>query len=229
MKSCSNLFRSTPLALAALFVAAVAFGRSLDRTVVTINDEVILESDVEKFGKKLKSKSFQELFGGVDPKVIANRESVLQLMVEERIINQQVKKLDLQASPQEIDGQIRAILKRNNITEKQLGDRLKQLGSTIDEYREGIKRQVERRNLVEREIRPTLEISEEQLRHYYQGKAKSESAEVQYKIAHILVQPKAGDWKQATDRAQKVFAEVSKNPDQFEKIAKDASDDTSTK
>src|SRR5205823_6178928 len=100
-------------------------------------------------------------------KVLSNKDAIVQLLVEEKLINQQVKKLDLGASDQEVDGQIRAIEKRNGIGQSQLLERLKQLGTTLSEYREGIRRQIERRNLIDREIKPSLEISDEQLRHFY--------------------------------------------------------------
>ena len=119
--------------------------RIIDRTLVVVNDDVILESDVDKFAQKIKSKSFQELFGGVNEKMLKDPEAVLQLLVEEKLINQQVKKLELQASDQEVDGQITAITKRNGISKDQLMSRLKQLGTSLDEYRDGIRRQIEKK------------------------------------------------------------------------------------
>jgi parvulin-like peptidyl-prolyl isomerase len=202
--------------------------RLIDKSVMTVNDDTILESDVDKFQKKIQSKSYQELFGGVDERALKDRDSALQLLVEEKIINQQVKKLELTASDQEVHGQIAAILKRNNITEAQLEDRLKQLGTTMADYREGIRRQIERRNLVEREIKPSMEVSEEQLRHYYMRHTKPEDGEIQYKIAHILVENKIKGGLSPADRAKKVYAEVSKDPATFDALVKDVSDDTST-
>lgn len=97
----------------------------VDKTVAAVNDEVILESDIQKFAKKVKSKNFQELFGGgVDTKVLNTPDAILQLLIEEKIINQQVKKLELQASDQEIDGKIHEIMSRNGISEDQLKARL---------------------------------------------------------------------------------------------------------
>lgn len=210
---------------------ASAAPKLLDRTVVTVNSEAILESDIDKFQEKLKSKSFQELFGGIDPKAMESRDAVLQMLVEERLVNQQVKKLELQATEQEVDGQIRAILKRNEISPAQLAERLKQLGTTMAEYKEGIRRQLERKNLIDREIRPSLEITEEQLRHYYQRNARPEDVENQYKIAHILFAPRAkgpAAWVDTENRAKKVWADVSKKPEDFARFVKEFSDDSST-
>ena len=200
----------------------------IDKSVMNVNDDIILESDIDKFQQKIKSKSFQEFFGGIDEKTAKDRNSVLALLVEEKIINQQVKKLDLGASDQEIDGQIRVILKRNGITQQQLTDRLKMLGTGLAEYRDGIRRQIERRNLVEREIKPTLEVSEEQLRHFYQRNNKAEDSQLSYNIAHILIENKDKGGISAEERAKKIWKELSENPKNFEAFVKDYSDDTTT-
>ncbi|MBI1861585.1 MAG: peptidylprolyl isomerase [Deltaproteobacteria bacterium] len=228
------MLRSQPLFNKIIFGGALCLGLSLsarnlvDRTVVTVNDEVVLESDVAEFHRKTQSKSFQELFGGINPEVLKDPQKTLQLLVEEKIIDQQVKKLELKANDQEVDGQIRAILKRNSITTAQLGERLKQLGATLPDYREGIRRQLERKNLIDREIRPTLEVSDEQVRHFYLRTSQSAKAEKEYKLAHILLDASKKDAKNPDVRAKEIYAQLQKDPVQFDALAKQYSTDSST-
>ncbi|MFM8315687.1 MAG: peptidylprolyl isomerase, partial [Deltaproteobacteria bacterium] len=201
----------------------------IDRTLVLINDEPILESDVSAFQKRLKSKSFQELFGGIPNNVIDNRDAALQLLIEERLVNQQVKKLELNASDQEVEAQIKSILKRNAISQSQLVERLKQLGSSLSEYKDGIRRQIERRNLIDREIRPSLELSDEQLRHYYLRNASPEETEQEYKLAHIFLGFKDSSSKAKKDaetRANEVWRLASEKGSDFQRLAKEYSDDS---
>lgn len=202
--------------------------RIVDQVAVSVNDEIVLDSDVADFKKKLVSKSFKELFGGIDESALKDDRAILELLIEERIINQQVKKLELEATPQEVEGQIRSILKRNGITENQLKQRLSQLGTTFAEYHNGIKRQLERNNLIGREIKPTLEISEEQLRHYFARSSRNNSYDAHFKIAHILVTKKGNSNVEPGARAQQLWQIVSKDPSQFQKHVAEYSDDTST-
>lgn len=229
MKSFSTQFYKALLAVCVVPFSLIATSKVVDRTVIVINDEPILESDISAFQKKIKSKSFQELFGGIPNNVIDNRNAALQLLVEERLVNQQVKKLELTASEQEVEGQIKNILKRNNISQAQLAERLKQLGSNLVEYKEGIKRQIERRNLIDREIRPSLEISEEQLRHFYMRSARPEEMEHEYKLAHILIGYKSQDpaaKTKAEKRVFEVYKEAEKRKDDFSQLVKEFSDDS---
>lgn len=226
MKALTMLSTRTTLMFFVISATCMASTKVVDRTVVVINDEPILESDIAAFQKKIKSKSFQELFGGLPDKVINDRAAALQLLVEERLVNQQVKKLELSASDQEVEGQIKAILKRNGISQSQLTDRLKQLGSSLTEYKEGIKRQIERRNLIDREIRPSLEISDEQLRHYYQRMTKPEETEQEYKLAHILIASKQNGKQSAEDRATQVWKQASDKNADFSHLVQEYSDDS---
>lgn len=221
MKFFSSLFLST-------VIASTLFGaKIIDRTIVTVNDEVILESDIDKFMDRMKSKSFQELFGGTDNRASKDREVALQLLIEERIINQQVKKLELTVTDLEVEGQIKAICKRNGISKAQLEERLKQLGTPFSEYKDGIRKQIERKNLIDREIKPNTEITEEQLRHYYMRTAKGDDQLGEFKIAHILFVKKPSG-PSPLERAKTVAEEIKKNSSDFAKLAKEYSDDSST-
>lgn len=219
-------FVATVLAVAlSLPGAALANRRLVNRTVVIVNDDVILESDVAAFRKKLQSKSFVELFGGIDQKILSDRKAILQLLVEEKIINQQVKKLDLQATDQEVEGQIRAILARNGITKAQLAQRLADLGTTMKDYEEGIRRQIERKNLIDREIKPNLQVTDEQLRHYYLRHASAQDRDAEFRIAQILISGGAD----GAARAEKIYEQLADNAKNFEAAAKEYSDDESTR
>ncbi len=210
----------------ALVLAPTCFaGKVIDGVVAAINSEVILSSDVEQFSRKLKSKSYQEFFG-VNEKVLTDPKALIQLLIEERLIDQQVKKLELTATDAEIDGQIRSILKRNGITQAQLSDRLKSLGTSIADYREGLKRQIERRNLMEREIRPNTQVEEEQLRHFYQRGGAQGANESQYLLAHIWVEPKGAD--KGKGRINKIYQLLKDTPEKFDALVKESSDDTTT-
>lgn len=207
------------LVLAFIFSVCL-WSKTVDKTVVSINSDIILESDIDRFQKKLQSKAFQELFGGVDPAAIKDKNIALQLLVEETIVDQQVKRLELKASDQEVDAQIKSIMKRNGISESQLSERLKQLGTNMGEYKDGLRRQIERRNLIDREIKPSLEVTDEQLRHFYLRQTQGSSKDLQYHLAHILVG--------SPEKATTLYRSLKGSPEKFEEIAKISSEDSAT-
>jgi peptidyl-prolyl cis-trans isomerase SurA len=223
----SEAFRAWGTALL-LVAAAPCAGKVVDRILATVNDDIILQSDVERFLEKSKSKSFQEMYAGVDPAIFRDARSALQFLIEERLVDQQVKRLDLTVSDAEVSSQIRSIARRNRITENQLLERLRQLGTDIADYRAGIKRQLERRGLIDREIKPQLTVSDEQVRHFYERKQReSFGNDTEYKIAAIFVAAKP-DRKKAEARARAIAEKARKEPEQFGTLARETSDDPAT-
>lgn len=208
-------------------VADTGKRKTINKVIASVNDDIILQSDLTEFKNRIKAKGYQELFGALDPKKVKDDTAILDLLIEEKIINQQIKKNDIAATDMEVDGQIRAIQKRNGISQAQLSEQLSRLGTSIGLYKEGIRRQIERRNLIEREIKPTIEASDDQLKVFYQKHSKGGEKELQYKIAHILVESKSNKDK-PLDRAETIYAEVKKAPQDFDKLAKEYSDDSST-
>lgn len=219
------LFKSLLLCVALATCPVFAKRQVLDRSVVTVNDDIILESDIQAFQAKAKNKNFQDLFGGLDPTKFSDRKAVLALLIEEKIIDQQVKKLELTVTEPEIDRHIRSITERNGISEAQLKARLKDLGTSFAEYRDGIRRQLERNNLLSREIKPMMEISDEELRHFAARQADG-NANRRYHLAHILI---TGKGAPAKARAEKVLKEAVSQPASFDKLAKEYSDDAATR
>lgn len=212
------MIRFSIIVLAAL--SSSLWSKTIDKTLVSVNNDIILESDVERFQKKLQSKAFQELFGGVDPQAVKDKNIALRLLVEETIVDQQIKRLELKANDQEVDAQVRTIMKRNGISEDQLAERLKQLGTNLNEYRDGLRRQIERRNLIDREIKPSMEVTEDQLRHFYIRQNQGSSKDLQYHLAHILVG--------SSEKASSLSKSLKESPDQFEEAAKASSEDSAT-
>lgn len=221
-------FSAAIAALALVFAAIPTFGKVVDRVVATVNDDIILQSDVDRFLAKSKSKSFQEMYAGVDPNAFKDAKGALTFLIEERLLDQQVKRLDLTVSDAEVQSQMRTIARRNRITEAQLLERLRQLGTDIADYKAGIKRQLERRGLIDREIKPQLAVSDEQVRHYFERTQKESAGnDAEYKLAAIFIDGK-GDRKKAEARAKAVAEKAKKEPEKFGQLAKEASDDASS-
>jgi parvulin-like peptidyl-prolyl isomerase len=85
------------------------------------------------------------------------------------------------------------------------------------EYRDGLRRQIERRNLIDREIKPSLEVTEDQLRHFYARQNKENSKDIQYHLAHIVVGNHA--------EAMALYNQLKTTPERFEELAKTSGGD----
>jgi len=138
---------------------------SLDRIVAVVNDDIILYSELQDRIKALGRVAPQ--LKDLDPADRAEVErQVLQEMVRERLTAQEIKRLKISVAEREVDEAVKGIQKQNNLTEDQLKNALQQEGKTFEEFREEIKKEMERARLVERVLKSKTVITEKEIDAY---------------------------------------------------------------
>jgi len=177
----------------------------IDRIVAVVNDEVITLSELDEACLPL----FQQYLQGVtDPieeqKIIQRiRKEVLERLIEEKLIAQEVKRVKIKVTDEEVEAFIEDI-------KLQLGgeDRLRELlsarGLTLEEYREEVRERIKKMKLVQGSVRARIVITEEDLKRYYREHYLSEKNRV-YVLAAIItgseekIKKAAEELKEGTD------------------------------
>ena len=149
--------------LLVLAVAPVAVhAETLNRIVATIDGDPITLIELERYAEVARKRP-----GG--DQVANDQRALLDELVLDKIITKQVEQLGLKASEQQIDNYIESIRSRNNLTEDQLKEVLKQQGMSWDQYRTQVRADIERANLINREIRTKVNVSPEEVQRYYEA------------------------------------------------------------
>lgn len=219
--------KSFVLALVTLCLGiATASAEVVERVEVIINDQVITKTDVEDFSKRLKTGGlvFESLLRMNDPQVLMkDRKALVNHLVDERILDSEVKKKDLAVTFERVEQEIRNITKKNRITRAQLKQALGEKGVSFSEYQDFIKSSLERQSLIEREVTSKIKISDEDIAAFYAK--KNGTAEVfQYQLAHIVMLPRNGGDEAAKERAEDVVRRLARG-ESFETLAKQRSED----
>ena len=199
----------------------------IERVVAIVNDQTILLSDIEKYKGQLQKGGMVDELLVADPKsVIGDREKLVELMINERLIDSEVHKQNLAVTIERVEAEVRSIAQGNNISRNQLKAALKEQGVDYSEYQNFIKKRIERHSLIERVITSKIKISDEDVAAYYiQQKGKDAGKEVfQFKLAHIMFIPKAGDVEGAQARAKSVLDKLNSGKT-FETLAAQHSED----
>lgn len=141
---------------------------TLDRIVAVVNNEIILYSELEEQVSLL-----QKVAPGLNLNNSQEREQfereTLQRMVKERLVEQEVKRLNINVDKRDIDNAVENFKKENGFTDDQLKYVLQQQGKTLEEFRENIKKQLERARLIERVLKSKTVVTDEQIDAYLQG------------------------------------------------------------
>jgi len=158
----------------------------VDSIVAVVNQEVIMLSDVEQ----AVAASGEEILGRdrfeKKEQVRLVRQKVLNLLIEEKLIDTEIKKVGIKLSPKELDGAIEDIRRRNGLTQEELERYLEREGMTLDVFRKQLEKRMLRTKLIQRSVKVDATPSEKELREFYQKNMHRYRTVEFYRPAHIL-------------------------------------------
>ncbi len=211
-----------------VFFCHLAGAEVVERVVAIVNSEIVLESDIKKMPAKLKKKDliYDYLIPGNENAFRkGERKAVLEYLINEKVLDSEVKRLNLTVSDDRVEQEIRDIAKRNNMTTQEVLKAVTSEGLTPSEYKESLKLRLERQNLIANEIISKLRISDEDAYTEYQRRKPGVRSGVnEYSVAHIFFSPKKGSAKEALERAENVLEKLA-DGERFETLAEQHSED----
>jgi peptidyl-prolyl cis-trans isomerase SurA len=219
--------------IAALLVGSTIFAQAetVDRIVAIVNDEIITLSDMSKFASRLKTGGLTDdlLIPDEATKdgVLKDEDKLLQKMIDEKILDSQVKKENLSVAIERVEQEIRSIAKRNNVTRDELKAALQERGINFSQYQDFIKTGLERQSLIEKAITSRIKISEDDVATAY-ATAHGESGDqaFEYTISQILFANSKGGKQSAHKRAEAALKRLHEGAN-FEKLSAETSEDPS--
>lgn len=163
-----RVFITPLLCLLCLMVFSPAGAEEVNRVVAVVGDGVVTSLDVDRVIKTMEAQLGQVN----DPVEEAARKKqmrkvALERLIEDRIFQQEVKRLKLGVSQAELDSYIARIRDRNQISEKQFAAHLSRRGLTPEEYRDELKKDILKHKLIQREVKSSVVISDDQVNQYY--------------------------------------------------------------
>lgn len=200
----------------------------IDGILVTVNNEAILESDLRTFSQRLsKNGMVDDLLLG-DKRIEdlkKNRKDQLEYLVSEKILDSEVKRLNLNVTFERVEQEIREVAKRNGMSRADLVTALQHQGVQISDYQNFIKNKIERMSLLEQEITSKIRVSDEDILAVYAKRAKSDASASEFTVAHIFFSAKKGGFEGAQERAQNVLKKLNQGQS-FESLAEQHSEDS---
>jgi peptidyl-prolyl cis-trans isomerase SurA len=152
------------LATIAMLTAAIPAGAQMvSRIAAIVNDDIITTGQLDReIDQNLASQGLS------DEKRQELRQELLPQLIEDTLVDQQAKKLGIQITDEEVDQAILDVQRQNGINQEQLKAALETQGMSYAEYRKKLNRQLLNFKLVGREIRSEVEVTNQELRNYFQ-------------------------------------------------------------
>lgn len=193
---------------------------TLDRIVAVVNGEIILYSELQDQIKVLAKMSPDFKTDDPNKRTLIERE-VLQQMIRDRLADEEIRRLKITVSPRDIDEAIESIKQENRFTDAQLDYMIQQQGQTRAQFRDGIKREMERSRLVDRVLKSKTIITQEQIDAFLRT-GQAPSAEKRRLAIIFLPYPEGADARKTEEvdkQAQDIMARLKGGGD-FSKLAK---------
>jgi peptidyl-prolyl cis-trans isomerase SurA len=214
----------TCTALAGLFCAGSLCAEVIDRTVATVNGEIILYSEVLA-QVELMEKTFPELKNLPPEKKPQLERDALTQLIQQKLTEQEIKRLKIIVPSAEVETTISGIKKENNLTDSQFEYLLKQDGLTLEKFRENIKKELERNRLLDRVLKSKTVITDAQVDAYLKEGPKEGSKtaalsqqRLRLGIIFLPVADRKDDAK-AVEKTGREILEKLKNGADFGKMA----------
>ena len=140
------------------------------------------------------------------------RRTILKGMIDDKLIEHEIKRLGIVVSQRDIDDTIENMLKKNSVPKDEFIEKLRTKGIGLDKYKQNVKREMERIRFINHEIKAKITLSEEEIKRYYLENSGSFKEVKQVKVQHLLLSfPPKGDavelqkvYKKAADLLSKI-------------------------
>ncbi|MBE7711133.1 MAG: hypothetical protein E7Z92_03225 [Cyanobacteria bacterium SIG31] len=222
--------------------------------IIKVNDDVITRAEFDKAIDKEIDNSPFKAFGG-SANFIKSDDNVMYLIYKEKVtkelivkslLDAEIAKRGIKVTEEDIKAEMKSIIDKVG-SKEELNKILKQRGVSNSEFTEDLKTQIKIKKLIN--SLSNIKISDSDAEKYYKNNPNLFKHGEQVRASHILISAdtlqairdmkkknkkltpleinsKVNTYLDAQKvRAEKVFAEVKANPDNFEKIAQRESDD----
>jgi peptidyl-prolyl cis-trans isomerase SurA len=157
-----------------------------DRIAAIVNQEVITLSEVEKAASPLQQDIQTNDRWEKKEQVNEIYRKVLEKLIEEKLIDQEVKRSEIQVTSKEIDGALEEVKRRNSATQEDLVKALANEGMTLEFYKKEIGKRIQRMKLINWAVKAEFKGGEKELRDFYQKNINRYYVNETYRPGQIL-------------------------------------------
>lgn len=204
--------------------AGNADAATVNKVLATVDGDPITLYEVKQFAaRNIRGK---QLSGELDAS------QILEALITEKLVQREASAKGIVVRDEDVDRYIDTIKERNKIDNDQLTAALANQGLSMEAYRAQIREDIQRQQLITREIRGKVSITPEEVQRYYETHRAEYSTPERLQVAHIFfrVDPNASpdEVANATAKANAVYEQLDKGGD-FAALAREHSEDATAK
>ena len=185
---------------------ASSSGQLLDRVAATVNEGVVLASEVDEQMQMVTERLRQQKHEMPPTNVL--RQQILDRLVLQELQMQRANRAGIKVSDEILNNALRDLAEQNRIPLAQLPDALASQGIDYASYRDGLRKELAMQMLRQRDVFARINVSPREIDQFIERQKKLPSAENEYNISHILIAVPQAATPEQLDEAEKKANDV---------------------
>jgi peptidyl-prolyl cis-trans isomerase SurA len=192
-----------------------------------VNNDVITLYELNNRIKEMTGSTPEELMQKGEATYRGAEQKILELLIDEKLAQAKIKELGIQVSEKQVDSYVEKIKRDNQLTQEDLVAGLAKEGLSYEKYRERVKKDIERAQLIEYEVRSKIIIRDESIQKYYEDHKGSFGVAEKVQLSGIFLirkdQKSEEEMRELYKKAQDISAKLKAGAD-FAQMARTSSD-----
>ncbi len=198
----------------------------VDGIAAQVGDQLVLASEIEDIARPVIER--MRAAGVPENQILQLRKNALENLIETRLIDVVVQRLEFGASKSEIDNAIESIAKDTGLSLAQLTESVAGYGLSFEDYRLKIKSEIERDKVLSSMVRSKIQIAETEVVDLYNDRYGDQPAGgEEVHLRHILVGFDSASPMSRGSACQRVASareQILRGEKSFQEVAQEISD-----
>jgi len=221
-KNMSRLISYKLICAAFIFATAglVSGAEVIDRIVAVVNSDIIILTDLNRESKPIVDQiKAQNLPEDQEKEELSKyREYMINQLINQALIDQEIKRYGISVSDEEVDQSITQLRESRFLTEERFEEELKKnMGLSMEAYRERTKDQLLRMKLINSQVQSKVVITDKDRELYYKQFEEEYSGGKRYHLRNIIMKVSSetseAEKEKIAQKMEKVLAELKQGAD----------------
>jgi peptidyl-prolyl cis-trans isomerase SurA len=188
-----------------------------NRVVAVVNNDVITLYELNIRIKEMTGSAPEELMQKNETMFRDAQRKILELLIDEKIAQAKIKELGIKVADRQVDNFLEKMKRDNQWTQEDLVAGLEKEGLSYEKYRERVRRDLERAQLIEYEVRSKIIIRDEVIQKYYEDHRGTFGVAEKVQLAGIFLMRKnmksEEEMRELYKKAQDISAKLKAGAD----------------
>ena len=167
-----------------LIISQSVWAAVVEQLLVVINGEPYTLSSLSTYAKTKMSRAFPT--GNLD-EINADDRQVLEQFITDKLLEGEVREAGISISDDDVARYIEQVKKNNRLSDEDLNVALSREGQTLASYKASVKSEMEKSEIIDRQVKRKVNITDEDVERYYKLNAKKFRANDRARIRRILL------------------------------------------